>query len=360
MIRKNTAIIIFPFALLSLFLGIIAGWQRIGWNFAVSNLAGDHGALMTGSFIGTLICLERSIAHANKWWKLLPFINGLSIILFLFHLPQLAYAFLIGGSLGLLMLMFNYYKISPTLSHAMLLLGAFTWLTGNLILFNQYSYPMAVKWWMLFLLWTIFGERLELSRLLPMTVLKKVTLYFIILINGAGVLLPFHWYGNEVFAISLAGLSIWLFAFDMSRHAIKRPGQHRYIGLWLMMGYSWLLITSAWLLFWPDAPYAYDGALHSFFLGFVLSMIFGHVPIIFPGIFRINISLYHSVLYIVMTLFQLSLAFRITGDALLHNEWRKWGALINGISIALFFIITAAIVLKRLNQKEKRYVAPGR
>lgn len=360
MIKKNAAIFILPFALLSLLLGIVAGWQRISWGFGVTNLAGDHGALMTGSFIGTLICLERSITHTNKWWRFLPFINGLSIILFLMHEPQAAYVLLIAGSLGLLVLMFTYFKSSTTLSQAIMLAGAFAWLKGNLVLFNQYSYPVAVKWWMLFLLCTIFGERLELSRMLPMSLLKKVTLYIILSINMAGVLLPFHWYGNEIFAIGLLCMSAWLFVFDMSRFAIKLPGQHRYIAIWLVMGYVWMMVTAAWLLFWPDAPYAYDAALHSFFLGFVFSMIFGHVPIIFPGIFKINISLYHPVLCIVLTVFQLSLVFRIIGDALLHSELRKWGALINGISIVFFFGMTATIVITRLNKKEKRYVSIGR
>ncbi len=352
MIRKNPAIFIFAVAILSLLLGITAGWQRIGWDIPVSNLAGDHGALMTGSFIGTLICLERSAACSNKWWKLLPVINGLSIVLFLLHLPQLAYIFLIAGSMGLLILMFSYYKSSSSFSYRIMLLGAFAWLTGNLVLFNQYSYPSAVKWWMLFLLWTILGERLELSRLLAAPNFKKRILYLIVFINITGVLLPFHLYGNELFAISLAGLSAWLLVFDAGCHAVRKPGQQGYISLWLIIGYIWLMITAAWLLFWPDAPYAYDGALHSFFAGFVLSMVFGHIPVIFPGIFRTNISLYHPVLSIAMILFQLSLALRITGDAVLHNEFRKWGAMINGISIILLFAVTAIIVVARLKRKK--------
>ena len=360
MIKRNAVIFIFPLALLSLLTGIIAGWQRINWDIPVTNLAGDHGALMTGSFLGTLICLERSITHKNHWWRLLPLINGLSIVLFLFQQVQLAYIFLTAGSAGLLILMCTYLKTSPTLSQVILILGAFAWLTGNLVLLNQYAYPSAVKWWMLFLLWTIFGERLELSRMLPTSNTKTISLYTVIAINIIGVLLPFHWYGNEIFAVSLIGLAVWLFIFDMSRHAVKLSGQHRYSALLLMTGYSWLIITALWLLFWPGAPYAYDASLHGFFLGFVFSMIFAHVPIIFPGVFKINISLYHPVLFIVFILFQSSLVLRIAGDALVHNELRKWGAMVNGISILLFFTINATIVVIRLKQKEKKYVSIGR
>jgi hypothetical protein len=358
--KNNAAIFILPFALLSLLLGIVAGWQRINWDIPVTNLAGNHGALMSGSFLGTLICLERSIIQSNKWWRLLPFINGLSILLFLFDQPQPAYAFLIVGSAGLVVLMGIFLKSSPNLSHAILLMGAFAWFTGNLILFNQHAYPAAVKWWMLFLLWTIFGERLELSSMLPISLFKKGTLYAIIAINVTGALLPFHWHGNEVSSISFILISIWLYAFDMSRYSVKLKGQHRYSAILLMTGYAWLLTAGMWMLFWPNGVYAYDAALHSFFLGFVFSMIFAHVPIIFPGIFKINISLYHPILFMVFILFQTSLITRIAGDALLNNDLRKWGAMINGISILLFFASTAMIVISRLQQKEKKHVTTGR
>ena len=92
----------------------------------------------------------------------------------------------------------------------------------------------------------------------------------------------------------------------------------------------------------------------------MLSLVFGHVPIIFPGIFRINISLYHPLLYFVLVLFQLSLSSRILGDAMANGDLRKWGAMINGISILLFFAANAAMVWTRLSHKQKRHVTPGR
>ena len=38
-----------------------------------------------------------------------------------------------------------------------------------------------------------------------------------------------------------------------------------------------------------QAPY-YDAYLHTIFIGFTFSMIFGHAPIIFPGILKISIT----------------------------------------------------------------------
>lgn len=349
-----------PFALLSLLLGILAGLQRVSWDMPAANLVADHGALMTGGFIGTLICLERSITHHNRWWRLLPLVNGLSIVLFLVGQPQIAYSFLVAGSLGLTVLMLTFFKQTTTLSHALLVLGAFAWLMGNLVLLKAHSYPEAVKWWMCFLLYTIFGERLELSSMLPVTKFKKLSLYAIVFLHAAGLLLPPKFYGNEIFACSLLAIAAWLFVYDMSRRAILLPGQHRYIASWLMAGYGWLLVTAAWLLCWPHAPYAYDASLHAFFLGFVFSMIAAHVPIIFPGVFRINISLYHTALWSLLIIFQLSLLLRIVGDALLNSNLRKWGAMANGIAILLFFAANAAIIISRLNQKTTGYVSAGR
>ena len=354
--KKSPAVFIFPLALMSLLLGIVAGWQRVSWDIPMINLAGDHGALMTGSFMGTLICLERSINHPRKWWRILPFINGLSFILFLVHQPQLAFLLLIAGSVGLLLLLGLDFRTSPNLSHPILIMGAFAWLTGNLVLFNQHAYPSAVKWWMLFLLWTIFGERLKSSMMLPGSRIKKFTLYFIIAINFIGAIAPFHWYGNEIQAVSLILISVWFYTFDRSRFTLRLSRQYRYNAILIMTGYAWLIVAACWMLFWPDGVYAYDATLHSFFLGFVFSMVFAHIPIMFPAIFKINISLYHPSLFLVYAIFQASLIVRIAGDALLQTGMRKWGAIINGVSVLLFFAAIVTILVSRIIQKKRMSV----
>jgi len=346
---------IIPFVLVAILVGINGGWQRMGWDTASFKAAGDHGALMTGSFLGTLICLERCILQKNKWWRILPALAASSMLLLLAGEILIAYLALIMASAGLMVLLIKFFCQRPNVSNLLLFMGAFAWLTGNLILINHHSYPAASRWWMLFLLWTIFGERLELSSMLPVSKIKSISMMIIVVMNLVGVLLPFHIMGNEFFGWSLAALAMWLFLFDMTRFAVKMPGQHRYSAILLMTGYAWLIITATWLVFLPGHIFSYDASLHSFFLGFVISMIFAHVPIIFPGIFRLNISLYHPLLYVVFIAFQLSILSRVIGDYLLDVNLRKWGALFNGIMLLIFLLTTAIIILVRVNER-KRYV----
>ena len=64
---RNKAILIFPFIILSLLSAIWSGWLRIGWNFPITNIAAQHGALMVNSFLASLIFLERAVVFRNKW-----------------------------------------------------------------------------------------------------------------------------------------------------------------------------------------------------------------------------------------------------------------------------------------------------
>lgn len=267
-----------------------------------------------------------------------------------------AYLFLIAGSFGLLALTCTFLIASVSIGHVLLVMGAFAWLTGNLVLFNQHSYPLAVKWWMLFLAWTILGERLDLGRMLPISITKQVALVIVIALNVFGAILPFHPYGGNCFAFGLIAMAVWFFLFDISRYSIKMAGQPRYIAIQLMMGYAWLAVAGIWLLLWPFKPFSYDATLHSFFLGFVMSMLFGHMPIIFPGILRLNIRLFHPSLYIGMGIFQLSLVCRMAGDALVLISLRKYSAMFNGISIIMMFIAVTIIIAARVRKKDLPHV----
>src|SRR4051794_34752122 len=102
---KKQVLFLLPLILLSALTGIWAGWLRIGcfhtgWNAFPITAAGEHGALMVGSFLGTLICLERAVALRNKYALLIPLLNAVSLIAFWLKAPQLGYWLLIIGSLG--------------------------------------------------------------------------------------------------------------------------------------------------------------------------------------------------------------------------------------------------------------------
>lgn len=67
----------------------------------------------------------------------------------------------------------------------------------------------------------------------------------------------------------------------------------------------------------------YDVLLHSIFLGFVFSMIFGHAPIIFPAVLGIPIR-YSDRFYSHLVLLHVTLAVRVAGDLLLWMPVRQW------------------------------------
>jgi len=81
----------------------------------------------------------------------------------------------------------------------------------------------------------------------------------------------------------------------------------------------------------------YDATLHSFFIGFVISMIFSHAPIILPAVLKLPVKFYRPVLYAWFWLMQLSLLTRIIADVAIMPTVRKWSGMVNGLTILLFF-----------------------
>lgn len=62
----NKAVLVLPFILLSLLLAIWSGWIRIGWPLPVTNAAAQHGALMVGSFLASLIFFRKGCCLFTK------------------------------------------------------------------------------------------------------------------------------------------------------------------------------------------------------------------------------------------------------------------------------------------------------
>jgi hypothetical protein len=83
----------------------------------------------------------------------------------------------------------------------------------------------------------------------------------------------------------------------------------------MLAGYAWLVVAGLFLLLSPGTAYEYDLVLHAVFIGFVLSMVFGHALIIFPAITGIALA-YSPWLYAPLALLHSSVALRVIGDVL--------------------------------------------
>jgi hypothetical protein len=84
-----------------------------------------------------------------------------------------------------------------------------------------------------------------------------------------------------------------------------------------------LLLTALLTFSKAHIDFWYDAALHSFFIGFVFSIIFSHAPIILPAVLKKPIKIYRPVLYIWFGLLQAALLLRIAGAVLENGVARK-------------------------------------
>src|SRR5690606_8032025 len=92
--------------------------------------------------------------------------------------------------------------------------------------------------------------------------------------------------GYPLLATALLLLVGWLLRFDVATRLARSTGLPRYMAICLLAGYGWLVVAAGiWLVAGPvGAGPAYDAVLHAIFLGFVLSMIMAHAPVILPAV----------------------------------------------------------------------------
>ena len=126
--------LVLPFVLISLVVGILSGLFRMGWSIPMGEIAGEHGALMTGSFLGTLICLERIVALKKKWLYVVPVISGTSLVFFYLGEPKIAMSMLTIGSLGLIYIYIDLIKRFGEYYFYVMMIGAIGWAVGNIIM----------------------------------------------------------------------------------------------------------------------------------------------------------------------------------------------------------------------------------
>src|SRR5690606_39838566 len=158
----------------ALLAGLGSGLARLGWQMdsLSSNWIMLHGPLMICGFLGTLLCLERAVALASRYrWSIaVPVVNALgAVTLLLLHDVRLARLLLTLGSLGLVSLFGLMLRLHPTRDIVIMALGAVCWLIGNSLWLAGEPVFQVVHLWTAFLILTIVGERLELSRVRRLT-----------------------------------------------------------------------------------------------------------------------------------------------------------------------------------------------
>ncbi|MHA7130175.1 hypothetical protein [Algoriphagus namhaensis] len=346
--------LLLPLILLVLVLGLTGGSIRMGAQWPdLPGMAAGHGLLMTGGFLGALISLERAVVMKQRFWYLVPLFAILTLPLLSVGEQTYAVGSLLLSALGLIAMMHLHYLKHPRLHTALLYIGAACWLVGNWMVGYQELQAAGVTWWMGFILFTIVGERLELSQFLPVPTWARQALLVLLMLYFIGILLPFHGSGKFLLGISAGLIALWLLRFDMARISVRHSGQFRYTGLGLLVGYLWLGLHGLILLFGSTHLFYYDLMIHSFFLGFVFSMIWAHAPIILPGVFQVKISPYHPILWWTWTAFQFTLLARVVCTLAEAGMLRKTFGISKAVLILIQFGLMAAIFLLKIKMERE-------
>lgn len=340
--------------LISLLAGLWTALVRLGLPVPVGQVPPPHahGALMTLGFLGTLIGLERAVALGAAWAYLTPAAAGVGGYAIVVDAPDgLGQALLTVAGLTLVGNFIAVHRIQASLHNVVLACGAACWAVAAGLWLAGWDIPRFVPWLAGFLVLTIAGERLELSRLVGVSPAARWIFVAFAGIFAAGLLtsLVAESAGVRLAGIGLLGLAIWLARYDAARRTIRTPGVTRYMALALLTGYGWLAVAGAlWAVIggMDGGGPGYDAMLHAVFLGFVMSMVFAHAPVIVPAVLGRPLP-YHPILYAPLALLHASLVLRLAcGDAAGNVTAWQWGGSLNEVAVLLFLGLAAASVIR--------------
>ncbi len=341
-----------------LFTGIGAGLARLGWSVpdVAASVSGMHGPLMICAFFGVVISLERAVAIGRLWAYAGSLFAGLGGLATAAGAVNVAPWLFLAGSIVLLAATFDVLRRQTAMFTFTLTLGALCWSTGNALWAQGATVHAVVPWWLAFLILTIAGERLELSRFLPPSPVARRAFALILAAIVAGLLGAATAWGPPFFGGGLFALALWLGKQDIARRTVRGKGLTRFIAVCLLSGYAWLAVGGAVIVaaggLAPGSP-SYDAALHALALGFVFAMVFGHAPIIFPAVLRVAVP-YHPTFYLPLAALHLSLVVRLAGDATARFDWVRIGGALNALALVAFVVGTAAAVARG-----RRRATPG-
>jgi hypothetical protein len=336
----------------ALLAGLDAALMLLGLPAPVSadRLPDVHGMLLVLGFVGTLIALERAVALGRPAGFLAPALLGAGAVLLLSPAPLVVgRSTLLAGTVALTALYVPLWRRQRDDAVLIQCLGAVLAVGAATLWLGGVQVPALLPWLVGFIVLTIAGERLELARIAmgPGAGRRLVLLSAAVLVTVTASLL---WpaVGAPALGLVLLVLVGWLAAHDVARRTVRTGGLVRFMAASMLAGYFWLAVAgSVWLLGGPATEgVTYDALVHAVFLGFTISMIMAHAPVILPAVLRLPMN-YHPALLVPAAALHASLALRLwVGDALgVRLAWQVGGAL--NIASLLGFVGVVVWVLSR-------------
>jgi hypothetical protein len=326
--------------------GLDAALMLLGVPAPVSaeRLPDVHGMLLVFGFVGTLISLERSVALRRAAGFLAPGLLGLGGLLLLSPAPlRVGQATLVLGAAAMTAVYVPLWRRQRDDAVLVQALGAVLAVGGLALWLAGLTVATTLPWLVGFIVLTIGGERLELARI---AMGPGAGGRLVLLSSGlmVGVVASLLWpsVGYPLLGAALLALVLWLATHDVARRTVRSRGLTRFMAGCMLAGYLWLAVAGAtWLLGGSAAEGSrYDAVVHAVFLGFTISMIMAHAPVILPAVLRRPLP-YHPALLVPAVLLHVAIGIRLwLGDALgLHTAWQVGGVL--NVTALLLFVVLA-------------------
>lgn len=312
-------------------------------------LAALHGPLMVLGFLGTVIALERAVALRRPWGQFAPGLLGAgALALVVLPDPLLGRLLLTQGLLALVLVYAALWRRNQDPTVAVEALGAVL-ATCAALLLTRVPVTDVVALLVAFVVLTIAAERVELARLaMPAGAGGRLVALAVPLALAALATLLWPVGAGRATAVVLLALTLWLLRHDVARRTINATGLPRFAAAALLAGYAWLLVAGLLLLSTgrPQGA-AYDVVVHAVFLGYAMSMVLAHAPVILPAVLRVRLP-YSRWMWVPLLLLHATLLVRVVAALLSGTPSTPvvatWtGAAAGNVAALLLFVLTAVV-----------------
>lgn len=307
-----------------------------------------HGVLLVLGFVGTVIALERAVALRTRRGFAAPALLGAGALFLLSPAPLVVGQVLLAAGCAALCLVYvPLWRRQHDDAVLVQLLGAVLATCGALLWLGGTGVADVLPWLACFVVATIAGERLELARVAFLGSRGADTVLWVCWALAVGCVASLLWptVGYAILGAAVLTLCGWLAVHDVARRTIRSTGLARYMAACLLAAYAWLAVAGAiWLLAGrQDTGPGYDAVIHAVFLGFTISMIMAHAPVILPAVLRVRLP-YTPLLYGPAVLLHLGLLVRLgLGDARDLPVAHQVGGVLDVVAVLAFVVVMVTV-----------------